>query len=368
MSEPRPQPILINTPEILAAQARIWATRPWLAVDTEFVRVDTYYPQLCLVQIGDGETSCCVDTVALTDLEPLLDVLYQPHILKLFHAAGQDLEIFVKLRGRCPTPLFDTQTAATLLGLGDQLGYAGLVEKLLGITVDKTLSRTDWSRRPLSAAELAYAADDVRHLAIIYPMLHEQLAQRGRLAWLAEDCARQANPALYLTQPAAAWQRLKGLARLAPAEQGVAAALAQWRELEAQSRDRPRKWIVEDDAIYRMAERQPLTPNQLEGLDVLPPKTLARHGEALLHIIQKARAQPAAVLASDDQFDAPQKSLLQRLQNQLREIAAALKLPASYLAPRADLLALVFKGAQAEIPLLQGWRREVAGEELLKLL
>lgn len=359
-------PIFIDTADALAAHCRIWATRPWLALDTEFVRVDTYYPKLCLIQVGDGETACCIDTLAISDLSPLLDVLYRPDILKLFHAAGQDLEIFVRLRGTCPTPLFDTQTAATLLGLGDQLGYAGLVEKLLGIAVDKSLSRTDWLRRPLREAEIAYAADDVRHLAVIYPMLHQKLAECGRLPWLAEDCARQSNAALYRTEPADAWERLKGLARLPPAAQGIAAALAQWRETQAQERDRPRKWIVEDDAIYRLAERRPESPAQLEELQVLPPKTLARHGEALLDVIAQARSGPARVLPAHEDLDSAGKARLQQLQTAVREIADAQGIPASYLAPRNDLIALMRERAQAPIPLLLGWRREIAGNALLQ--
>ena len=358
-----PTPLFINTAAALTAQSRIWATRPWLAIDTEFVRVDTYHPKLCLIQIGDGDTNCCVDTVALADLTPLLDVLYRPDILKLFHAAGQDLEIFVRLRGSCPAPLFDTQTAATLLGLGDQLGYAGLVDKLLGIPVDKSLSRTDWARRPLNAAEIAYAADDVRHLARIYPMLHEQLVAQNRLNWLAQDCSRQCEPTLYRTEPSEAWQRLKGLSRLAPPAQTVAAALAAWRETEAQARDRPRKWILDDEPLYRLAERQPRSLAQLQEMQLLPPKTLERHGETLLGLLG---TPPGAVrLALQDELDADGKAALQGLQSRLRTIADGLKLPASFLAPRADLIELLLQGSAADIPLLRGWRREVAGEPLL---
>lgn len=365
---PENLPILIDTPAALEAQCLIWVQRPWLAVDTEFVRVDTYYPKLCLIQVGDGETACCVDTVALKDLTPLLDVLYQSQILKLFHAAGQDLEIFVQLKGACPAPMFDTQIAATLLGLGDQIGYAGLIEKMLGLSVDKSLSRTDWSRRPLTAPELAYAADDVRHLATIYAALHEQLAACGRLAWLAEDCARQCDPARYRTEAADAWQRLKGLPRLTPAQQRVAAALAQWRETTAQTRDRPRKWIIDDDAIYRLAERQPQSLTQMQELGVLPPKTLERHGELLLEVIKAAPQSQGAALIGSDELDAPRKLVLQKLQNALREIAVAAGVPASYLAPRADLIELIFKRERADIPLLQGWRRDVAGQKILALL
>jgi ribonuclease D len=239
------------------------------------------------------------------------------------------------------------------------------VEKRLGIAVDKSLSRTDWARRPLNAAELAYAADDVRHLATLYPALREELVQAGRLAWLEEDCAALTEPTRYLTRPEDAWQRLKGLPRLDAAAQAVAAALAGWRETEARSRNRPRKWILDDEPLYVLATRRPAHPAELEALQVLPPKTLARHGEALLEVIRQAAAAPAASLAAAE-LDTEQKARLKTLQTQLRTRAEALNLPPSFLAPRADLEALVVHGDQAAIPLLRGWRREQAGAAMLQ--
>ncbi|NKF22891.1 ribonuclease D [Solimonas marina] len=356
----------IQTPEQLAPHLDRWSQRQWLTVDTEFVRVDTYYPKLCLIQIGDGDEAACIDTLALTDLGPLLDVLYASHSIKVFHAAAQDLEILVKLRGSCPQPLFDTQIAATLLGIGDQIGYAGLIDKRLGITLDKSLSRTDWARRPLREAELAYAAADVSHLATVFPTLQEELAACGRLAWLAEDCARLADPANYSTPPEDAWQRLKGLSRLDARAQSVAAALAAWRESEAQQRDRPRKWILDDDAIYRLAERRPDSTQRLESLGVLPPKTLERQGERLLAIVAEALAQPATVRVADEELTAEQKQRLRELQNAVQARAAELGLPQGYLAPRADLVAVLRRGAAADVPVLQGWRREVCGTMLIE--
>ncbi|AXQ30327.1 ribonuclease D [Solimonas sp. K1W22B-7] len=357
----------INTPAPLAELAQGWAGREWLAIDTEFVRVDTYNAKLCLIQVGDGRSSVCVDPLAIRELQPLLAVLAQPQTTKVLHSASQDYEIFVQLTGAAPAPLFDTQIAATLLGYGDQIGYAGLIEKLCGVTLDKSLSRTDWSRRPLSEAELAYAAADVQYLAQIYPRLREELVQAGRLAWLEEDCARLCDPERYRTAPEDAWQRLKGLARLSARDQQVAAALTAWRETEAQARNRPRKWILEDDPIYRMAERKPQTLAQLEALQVLQPKTLQRHGERLLALVTQGLAAPAEVLATDDQLEPEQKARLKALQAKLTDIAAALKLPATFIAPRADMQALLLQGEKAKVPLLQGWRRQVAGEELLKL-
>lgn len=344
------------------------SARAWLAIDTEFVRIDTYQARLCLVQVGDGETSVCIDPLKIPDLSPLLRLLADPSRVKVLHSASQDYEIFMQLTGDCPRPLFDSQIAATLLGYGDQIGYAGLIEKLCGVTLDKSLSRTDWGRRPLSEAELAYAAADVKHLADIYPRLRAELEQAGRLAWLEEDCARLCDPERYRTHPQDAWQRLKGMARLPAREQQIAAQLAAWRETEAQARNRPRKWIIDDDVIYRLAERKPQTLAQLESLQLLQPKTLSRHGEMLLKLVQQGLAAPAVLLANDDQLSPEQKQQLKALQTQLAGLAEQLKLPASFIAPRADLLALMFQREQATVPLMQGWRRAVAGEALLKQL
>ena len=359
--------MLIDTDAALQAAVDAFAGRDWLTVDTEFVREETYWPQLCLIQVGDGRSEIAVDATRIKDLSPLLALLQNPATISVFHAASQDLEIFVRLRGAAPTPVFDTQIAASLLGIGDQLGYAGLVEKRLGLTVDKSLSRTNWARRPLSAAELAYAEDDVRHLAVIYPALRDELIARGRLGWLEEDCARLSRPERYQPQPEAAWERLKGLARLTANAQHVAAALAAWRERLAEARDRPRKWILADDALYKIAERMPGDADQLAGLQVLPPKTLERHAGELLRVVAGSRDSGAPALALDQLPSEAQKARTQKLLARVREIALELGIPSSLLAPRADVEAVALHGAEADVPLLSGWRREVAGEALLKL-
>ena len=368
-------PPLLTTAEQLDAACRNWQQAPWLALDTEFLREDTYYPKLCLIQVGDGASSLCLDALALEGeaLQPLFDVLYadgsvKPASTKVFHAASQDLEILVQLQGRVPLPLFDTQVAAAMLGYGDQLGYAGLVEKMLGVKLDKSLTRTDWSRRPLNAAELAYAADDVRYLGEIYPRLRQELSERGRLAWLEEDCARLADPARYRNPPETAWRRLKGLARLAPAAQRAAAAIAGWRERVAQERNRPRKWILDDDPLYRLAERRPQDHAQLVALQAVPPKTLERHGEALLEVVAAAAAEQTALLVEDPLLDDKQKAKLKQMLERLRHLGEALGVPPTLLSPRGDVEAVLRRGDSAEVPLLRGWRRGAAGEELLRML
>ncbi|GAC1620470.1 MAG: ribonuclease D [Nevskia sp.] len=358
---------LITDPAALADRVQAWKQRPWLALDTEFLREDTYHPILCLVQVGDGETDVCIDTLALkgAPLTPLWDLLATPGMSKVVHAASQDLEIFIHLGHGTITPMFDTQVAAALLGYGDQLGYAGLVEKMTGLKLDKSLTRTDWSRRPLTAAELAYAAADVRHLSEIHPRLRAELSARGRLAWMEEDCARLADPSRYRNPPEDAWRRLKGLPRLGPEMQSVAVALAAWREQVAQERNRPRKWIIDDEALYRIAERRPRSLDALQALQVLPPKTIEKHGATLLALVAAAEGGPVPPAVLELPLSEPEKTRLKQLQDRLRALSEALGIPLSVLAPRADLEALVRYGSEAQVTVLQGWRHEVVGRALL---
>lgn len=357
----------IDTPQALSTAIACWQGREWLTVDTEFLRIDTYRPKLCLIQIGDGVDAWVIDTLAIADLGPLFARLNEPGTVKVFHAASQDLEIFAQLTGVCPAPIFDTQLAAALLGKGDQLGYAALVEKELGIVIDKSLSRTDWSRRPLTAPEIAYAAADVTHLATIYPTLLAALRAAGREGWLQEDAARAADPASYETRPEDAWQRLKGLARLEVRAQRAAARLAAWRETEAIAKNRPRGWILEDELVYRLAERRPTDKTQLTELG-LPPKVVERHHEALLAALAAGADEPQTALARDERLSPAQKAQLAKLREVVQVQAQALAVPPGLLAPRADLDALLYDGAKAQARALTGWRRGVIGEALLALV
>ena len=354
---------LIATADALAAQLERWRDTPWLAVDTEFVREDTYFAQLCLVQLGDGASQACVDALAV-DLAPLWAFLKQARPLKVLHSAGQDLELFVQHGGDCPRPLFDTQVAAALLGHGEQLGYAALVERRLGLAVDKSLSRTDWAKRPLSEAQLVYAADDVRHLGAMYPALHAELEQRGRLAWLEAECARLTEASRYRPDPASAWRTVKGLGRLPPAVQHVAARLATWREDEALRRNRPRRWILDDVPVCQIALKRPATLAALSEIEGVSAKLVQRAGEQLLALAAEP-APDAPPLVSDPRDTAAQKQKIQSLLDQLRARAQAEQVAPTLIATRSDIERLVREGSSATIPLLSGWRRELLGEELL---
>ena len=258
---------LIDTDAALADLCRALDGSAWIALDTEFLRERTYYARLCLIQIGAPGIVACIDPLALEQLEPLHALLENPHLRKVLHAARQDLEVFNDLRGIVPAPLFDTQIAAAYLGYDDQIGYAALVTAITGVTLDKTHTRTDWSARPLSAAQHRYAEDDVRYLMPVYEALHERLAASGRLAWLAEDCAR-------LTDSGAVRERSRPRrgdvcgrgAELPAVNQQMLRALAAWREQTAQTRNLPRGWVLRDEVLVRTrASRAPDT--RRAGLD-----------------------------------------------------------------------------------------------------
>lgn len=367
MSTPSEPEFIVSAEQLEPVLAR-WQQAEFLALDTEFVREQTYYPQACLVQVSDSQTCSCVDLLSLEASDRLFSVLLEAGRVRVLHAASQDLGIFYQLHQALPSPLFDTQVAAAMLGLGDQIGYAGLVKSLRGIELDKSLSRTNWARRPLKAKEIAYATDDVRHLADLYPEIVDKLQQRGRLAWLEQDCASLADPARYQPQAELAWKRLKGLARLARADQQVAAKLTYWREHEAMRRDRPRKWILPDDAVYAVAERHPRSLDELARLDVIAPKTIERHADAILQCVAEGLDDPAPALASDDRADETRKRQLKWLGDRLKQLAQALELPPSLLATRADLDTLLRDRDAADIALLRGWRYEQIGQQMLAAL
>ena len=362
------EPKLIHEPGELDAALFRLRSADRLALDTEFMRERTYHPQLCLVQIAT-ETDCVlIDPLAGLDLKPLHELLQDRSRLKILHAARQDLEVLLLTGGQVPGPLFDTQVAAALLGLPAQVGYAELVARQLGHSIDKGQTRTDWAKRPLTAAQLAYAADDVRHLLVLHTELQTALAARGRAGWVEQETASYEDPALYRTDPRLAWKRLKGLARLRPHEQAAARALAEWRERRALESDRPRTWILSEEALYALATREPDSMGDLENLG-LPASLVRKRGEELLNLLRDTRASepPPAVEAPRRPTDAEQ-SRAAALLRLVREEAAALGIAPEMLATRRDAEAVAFGSVSPELsPMLQGWRGAVLGEKVLAL-
>jgi ribonuclease D len=361
---------LVTTNEQLAAAVFRLQGATRLALDTEFMRESTYSPQLCLVQVASDADCYLVDPLAGTDLRPLLEVLADRSRPKILHAARQDLEVLLNASGAVPGPVFDTQVAAALLGLPPQVGYADLVARQLGHSIDKGQTRTDWSRRPLTDAQLAYAADDVHHLLQLHTDLAAALEARGRAEWHAEECTSLEEPGLYRTEPTDAWRRLKGLGRLKPAEQAVARALAGWREQRAVAADKPRGWILTDEALYALATLAPATTTELEQVRALPPSVIRKRGDELLELVRAAResADEGGPQPATQQRPTPEQTRrMGALQQRVRDVAVSLEISPEILATRRDVEGMVL-GSPEHSALLRGWRREVIGNQLLQLL
>jgi ribonuclease D len=361
--------VYIDQPNDLAEVCKDFRGKSWVAVDTEFVRERTYYPQLCLIQIGNAERTVCIDPLVLPGLEPLLEILYDRSITKVLHASSQDLEIFAHLENRIPGPLFDTQLAAPLLGLPEQMGYANFVREMLGVALDKAHSRTDWSRRPLSADQLRYAADDVRYLSDLYPGFRARLEQMGRLQWLTPEFEALENIDRYRQDPDQAWLRIRGLEKLRSKSLGVLQKLACWREQVAQNKNLPRNWVLKDEVLVDIARITPENMDKLSSIRGLPEKNLSRYGKRILQLVREGLAGDAKPLPDwkrkGKKPTAQEEVLTDLLQAGLREIAARYSINSTVLANRKQLAALA--QGERDIPLLRGWRREMAGLELLAI-
>lgn len=363
-----PDAIWIDRSEELLGLAAALAAQEAFGLDTEFLPESTFFPRLCLVQIAAGGRIWCIDTLAGIGLGALVPALTGAATRKIIHAARQDLEA-IHLHGGCiVTPVFDTQVAAACVGLKPQIGYAELAQLLLGVTVAKGQTRTDWSRRPLSAAQLHYAAEDVVHLGEIAMRLSDRLAELGREAWALEDCRALSEPSLYVADQQRAWERVRGLLQLQPHPRQRARALAAWREREARERDLPRAWVLSDTAILETAQANPADAQSLRQLLRLSeqfPTALAEGAIAALR--ESSRQDPEDMNPPRDARPTPaEKSLAERLAQRVDARAAELGVSAEILAPRGELKALA-QGARSTA-CLHGWRREVIGAELLASL
>ena len=259
---------------------------PWLAVDTEFERTSTYYPELCLVQVADSGQVVLVDPLAIGDLTPLFEVFYNPSITKVFHAARQDLEILYHIRGSIPQPVFDTQIAAGMLGYDSQTGYANLVKALLGVELPKSQTRTDWKRRPLSHRQLEYAADDVIYLGELYTNLQTRLIEDDKLQQFRKECLALDDPQIYEPDPGTVWKKIKAAKKLQGSVLNRLKKLASWREITARAENQPRKWILKDQALLDMAQKFPGSRDELSRIPGLHKRVIQMYGETLLKILQ----------------------------------------------------------------------------------
>ncbi|MGM0564552.1 MAG: ribonuclease D [Pseudomonadota bacterium] len=353
----------------LVALCQTLGQSPWLALDTEFHRERTYYPQLCLVQIADSDTIACIDPLAIDDLSPLYQLLHNPEITKVLHSAVQDQEILFQASGRVPAPVFDTQIAASLQGYGDQVGYAKLVEEICQVQLDKSQSRTDWCQRPLKARQIDYAADDVRYLRDIYQKLVSELSDAGREAWLARDFAELSDPDRFTPNPAENWRKVKQFRRLRPNQLVVLQALAEWREERAMEKDKPRKWIASDDLLIDLARSQPANIDEMSGLRSASEGFVRHQGHFVLDLIQSARQRPKSEWPSlpDYQPLSPnQEAQVDYLMGASKLVAGEHNITTSSLVTRKQLEKLV--QGDRDIPLMKSWRHSVLGQRLDNLL
>jgi ribonuclease D len=367
---PEPTPALITDTEALAAVCARLRGETFVTVDTEFMRERTYWPELCLVQLA-GETEVAeVDALAPgLDLAPLGELLADPAVMKVFHAARQDVEIFLLKFGAVPTPIFDTQIAAMVAGYGDQVSYDGLCRSLAGVQIDKAHRFSDWSARPLSAAQLAYAAADVTHLRKIYTALDAKLRREGRLAWVAEEMGALADPATYLQDPETAWERLRPRTTnrrfLA-----VLQAIAAWREREAQRINIPRQRLVKDETLLEVAATTPETPADLaRARGISEGFAKGRCGLGLIAAVKAGKEAPDDTLpeAPKDRAGPPASPALVALLKVLLAAKSEEHNVAPKLLASSDDLDRLAAGDSADVPALHGWRRDVFGDAALAL-
>ncbi len=335
-----------------------------LGVDTEFMREKTYFAQLCLLQIATPGEIYCVDPLTESSQQSFWrQLLARDWVV---HSARQDIEVVYQTAGAMPTSLFDTQIAAGLLGYPAQMGYAGLVNELFGIEMDKSHTRADWTKRPLREAYLQYAAEDVEHLLPAFDTLSEQLDRKGRLEWAREDSCALLDARLYEVDGAQAIERLKGARNFRGRRRAAAARLAAWRESEAIKRDRPRQWIARDNVLLEIAYHLPGSRKELEELDGMPPKLASRVGKRLLEEV-------AASARDENNYKPPrppsesQKGLLKEMQAEVSQAADELGINAETVGSKRELSAIIISGNR-ESRLFSGWRKDVIGDALQRLL
>ena len=362
---------LVTSTESLALLCNCLASEEFITVDTEFMRESTYWPDLCLIQVAGETANGLIDPLAPgLDLQPFFELMNNPAVLKVFHAARQDIEIMVHRADIVPHPVFDTQIAAMVCGFGDQVGYEAIVRRLAKAQIDKSSRFTDWSRRPLTEKQLVYALADVTHLRVVYESLKKELDKTGREHWLNEEMEILTNPATYRTEPGDAWKRIK--VRLKSKKQlGVLVELAAWREREARERNVPRSRILKDDALAEIAMQVPLTREALNQLRSLPKgMSASRIGDAIMKAVKAGveidpKTLPNPDCGRDDNSDATQAAA-EVLKLALKVVCEQEGIAPKLVASSSDIEAIAEDDA-ADVHLMHGWRRELFGELALAI-
>ena len=341
----------------------------WMTVDTEFLREKTYYSKLCLIQVATDDQIACIDPLAIDDLDPILDLIYNPEITAVFHAARQDLELFYTLRGNLPPAIFDTQLAATVLGYGDQIGYGNLVKQCIDVDLDKAHSRTDWTKRPLDSGQISYAADDVRYLRNVYKLLLQELQDKNRLHWLSEDFDNLTDISTYEPDPINVWKKIKGAGRLKGIQLAILQKLADWREQRAINTNRPRRWVLKDEVMIDLAKLAPDSTKKFSVIRGLESGTIERHGKAILEQITIAKTIPVEVwptMKKPLQLSSQQDATVDALMALMRKFCDEQSIAPAAVSSRKELERLV--AGDTSVNLLQGWRYEIVGHHIQDFL
>ena len=362
--------VYIESNESLALTCDTIRLSKVLCIDTEFHRETTYYPELALIQISNGETTCCIDPLPITDFKPLLALLTNPSVTKVFHASHQDLEIFNHLFNTLPSPLFDTQIAAGLLGYGDQIGYAALIKKELNIEIDKSQTRTDWLKRPLSKEQLLYAASDVYYLAKAYPKIVKELDSLNRLEWLQGDFSSLCQPAHFKVDVQNIWKKTKGNQKLKGEQLAILQAVSAWREETAQTRNRPRRRVLPDDALIDMSRLKPDSAEKIMRLRSLSKTRLSNEDASqLLQRMKNAQRLPREHWPKHvkrHKLNTREEALVDALSAILKLKADEHRITPLNLASRKELEGLL--QGETDVPLMQGWRYAHAGQVIEEFL
>ncbi len=359
--------LITKTDELAEVCARL-ARHPFVTVDTEFLRETTYFPILCVAQMASADEAVVIDALADIDLQPFYDLMANESVLKVFHACRQDIEIVWHRGGLIPHPIFDTQVAAMVLGYGDSISYDQLVQRITGDVIDKSNRFTDWTRRPLTEAQVRYAISDVTHLRDIYLKLSGDLKKRGRAEWVAREMEVLTSPATYRLEPEKSWERLKTRVRR-PKELAVLIELAAWREREAQVRDVPRGRIIKDEVIGEIAIQAPTTPEKLGHLRSVPKGfERSKWGCDIIAAVERGLARdPKSLPRIERNAPTPNGAATVELLKVLLRMTSEQNGVAAKVIATVDDLDRIAGDDEADVAALKGWRRELFGEKALAL-
>jgi ribonuclease D len=359
----------IDTIEVLEDFCNKIKNSPYIALDTEFIREKTYYPRLALLQIADSEHCACIDPLSIENLDPLIPLLQDQKITKIFHAGKQDMEILFQRFGQLPASVFDTQIAAAILGHGGQVSYAQLVENILSLKLDKTQTRTDWMKRPLSQKQIEYAENDVKYLVKIYPEILKSLEESGKQNWLDDEFLSLVDPDNYIVRPEQYLKRIKGINKLNKSRLVILRELAEWREKTAMQEDRPRQHVIQDDALITIARIKPDKSSKLYGIRGLNESKVRKYEAEIMTCIEKASKIPQSdwpTLPRPLIQNANQEAMTDSLIAILKICSDHHNIASSILANRKDIEKLV--SGNHDIPLMNGWRKKQVGNTVLDFL